>query len=247
MYTIVFPGIKKCQKKLIMILSMAVIVHSAQTDSIFQLAVVPFCKVNSVQGTLYRVQTFKSVVRESAGSLAYDINMGMFYSYSAPSKFDVICSGDSIVSVDVRKNLGFKLDNDRYDILKNRDLDPLKKIFSICLFDKKVVFLGSVDNLSIFGFKKSPNHKLPSITFGVERETNKITLIECFDNWGNIIEQSELYYDPKYPLLPSVIVARSMVGDSLLRDSIVVKYKKFQEKLEPQMFFVPSGLKYINK
>jgi hypothetical protein len=220
---------------------------SAQTDSIFSLALAPFKQHIPIVGSIKRTQSYRGVKRESAGAFYHQPGRGTVYQYSSPMNFQVICTDSSIYSMELDKKQGFQFSVSPNEPLKYYDLDPLYRIFSLISSFDSIKFLGSIDSMSIFG-KTDESSQKQSITFGINSRTKAMDFIEFFDNSGSMIQQVSLSYSQnRSDQLPETVVTKMIQGDSLLTDSLAIRYKKGDQKVAEKFFCVPEGIKLSRK
>lgn len=210
-------------------------IFSETPDTLLNQALAPFTKMNSMDGSLKRYQLFKGKIQESAATFKYDRENGSCYRYTAPSKLDIFIHDSVQYSVDPQKKTGFKF---YYSSMPDlTDLDPVGRFFNY--FGKKTAlnFSGSIDSTIIFHHTDSSG----AIDFsaGIHRDRKRLDFIEFFNN-KMLIQQVDFTYDNAINL--KTIVTRYLVGNELLKDSIILRYKTSDKLISPSTFSVPSGI-----
>ncbi len=210
-----------------------------ETDSLYNEAISIFKNTSSVNASIKRYQIYKGVTRESSGSFKYNRAKGAVYYYTSPSKFQITCTDSILYSIDPEKKQGFRFITAIDDPLRYYDLDPFHRFFPLLSKLSSLSFLGSIDSISIFCKQNACTNK-PEISIGIDREQKKVSLLEFFNKNGYI--QQQVIFTYKKDKLPETIVTKVMLGDSLLVDSIIVQYKKQNNKLPADLFIIPEGI-----
>lgn len=210
-----------------------------ETDSLFTQAVATFTQTATVNASIKRFQTYKGMVRESAGTFKYDRAQGAVYLYSSPSKFQVTCTDSILYSIDPDKKQGFRFITTPEDPLRYYDLDPMNRFFTFFSKLNGVSFLGSIDSTLIFCKENEVSHK-PGVSIGIDNQSKKVTLIEFFDAGARLRQQVVFEYGNNK--LPEIAVSKMVLGDAVLTDSLVLRYKKVDEKLPTELFVVPGDI-----
>jgi hypothetical protein len=210
-----------------------------ETDSLFTQAIATFTQTATVNASIRRFQTYKGMLRESAGTFKYDRTQGAVYLYSSPSKFQVTCTDSVLYSIDPEKRQGFRFIANPTDPLKNYDLDPMNRFFTFFSTLSGVSFLGSIDSTLIYCKENEISHK-PGVSIGIDNLSKKVTLIEFFDANARLRQQVVFEYGSNQ--LPETAVSRMVLGDAVLTDSLVLRYKKVDQKLPSELFLVPVGI-----
>jgi hypothetical protein len=210
-----------------------------ETDSVFTQAIATFTQTATVNASIKRFQTYKGMLKESAGTFKYDRAQGAVYFYSSPSKFQVTCTDSILYTIDPEKKRGFRFIATPEDPLRYNDLDPMNRFFTFFSTLSGVSFLGSIDSTLIFCKENEVSHK-PGVSIGIDNLSKKVTLIEFFDATARLRQQVVFEYGSNQ--LPEIAVSRMVLGDAVLTDSLVLRYKKADQKLPSELFVVPGGI-----
>jgi hypothetical protein len=209
------------------------------TDSLFTNAIATFTQTATVNASIKRFQTYKGMVRESAGTFKYDRTQGAVYLYNSPSKFQVTCTDSILYSIDPEKKQGFRFNVTPQDPLKYYDLDPINRFFTFFSKLNGISFLGSIDSTLIFCKENEMSHK-PGVSIGIDNQSKKVTLIEFFDAAAHLRQQVIFEYGSDK--LPTIAVSKMILGGEILTDSLVLRYKKADRKLPSELFVVPGNI-----
>ena len=212
-----------------------------ETDSLFTHAITTFTQTATVNASIKRFQTYKGMIRESTGSFKYDRAQGAVYLYSSPSKFQITCTDSILYSIDPVKKQGFRFIATPDDPLRYYDLDPINRFFTFFSKLNGISFLGSIDSTLIFCKENQVSHK-PEVSIGIDNQSKKITLIEFFDARARLRQQVIFEYGSNQ--LPQTAVSKMMLGDDVLTDSLVLRYKRTEEKLSREIFTVPCDINW---
>jgi hypothetical protein len=213
--------------------------NEKETDSLFTQAIATFTQTATVNASIKRFQTYKGMLRESAGIFKYDRAQGAVYLYSSPSKFQVTCTDSILYSIDPQKKQGFRFIATPEDPLKYCDLDPINRFFTFFSKLDGVSFLGSIDSTLIFCKENEVSHK-PGVSIGIDNQSKKVTLIEFFDAASRLRQQVIFEYGSNK--LPTVAVSKMILGGEILTDSLILRYKKADDKLPSELFTVPGDI-----
>jgi hypothetical protein len=211
---------------------------ATETDFLFTKAVSQFCSNSTITASFKRYQIYKSVIKESSGSFSYDHQQGGMYSYTSPSKLMILCTDSILYSIDPEKKKGFKFSTISNNPLKYYDLDPMNRFLDF-FCDRKATFLGSIDSLSIYEFKNIDGNR---VSMGIDRVKKNITLMEFFGPTEELLQQVTFSYE-KNPL-PEIIVTKTVLGGSIVTDSLVFRYKRNEKRISPEIFTLPEGIEW---
>lgn len=210
---------------------------SQTPDSLLNQALFPFTKYQSIEGSLKRYQFFKGKIQESAATFKFDRNNGSCYKYTVPSKLDIFIHDSGQYSIDPQKKTGFKFFHTTLPDLT--DLDPVGRFFNY-FGDKPILaFSGSIDSTVIFHHIGS--NGTVDFSTGIHRDQKRLDFIEFFNN-KTLLQQVGFSYDNDNNL--KTIITRYLVGNELLKDSIVLKYRTISKSIPASSFALPSAINW---
>jgi hypothetical protein len=210
-------------------------IFSQTPDSLLNEALNTFTKQQFIEGSLKRYQFFKGKIQESAATFKFSRDNGSCYRYTVPSKLDIYVHDSVQYSIDPLKKNGFKFFYNSVPDLT--DLDPVGRFFNFFGKKPKLDFSGSIDSTAIF--HHTGNSGVIDFSTGIHREQQRLVFIEFFK--GNMLAQQVGFtYESDNQL--KTIVARYLVGNELLKDSIILRYKTSDKSIPASSFAVPSDI-----
>ncbi|NLW32755.1 MAG: hypothetical protein GXY77_15010 [Fibrobacter sp.] len=207
----------------------------SEPDSITEILFSENESIETLMGQIKRIQVFKGHTRVSSGEFFFTKEKGFVYSYKSPSEFIMLLKGNIQYSVDPVKSLGVRKVIDKPD--------PLAFLLQSGLCRKdNLRFRGSVDNRLIFSCGDL------NLYAAFERQNGRALVLEYFDSIGILKEQIVYNYGSRKGVghIPVSVVGRTVMGDQILVDSIILSKVKINSKISSELFKKPKSVNWID-
>lgn len=213
------------------------LVTSSTPDSVLIRSVDKLKEISTIRADLQRIQTFRGITRIASGSLFYG-PQGTLYRYATPEQLSMFYTDSVFYSIKPDRASNFRMQIGNRSSL--RDYDPLGRYLRIAtLQNEQIQFSGSFDSMMVF--RNNLHGSQISESIGIHRTTRRFCIVEWFDSTGQIVEQTSFFFSGESGKpLPSMIVTRSILGGSLLIDSLIIRRSKVNTRLPDEFFRIPE-------